>query len=114
MTAADTIRIEARHTDGRTEVRLLVRHPMDTGRERDPDTGTLIPAHYIVELVVEHIGADGTLRTLLHADFGPGVARHPFQHFAFRGGAPGDRVRVRWQDMLGDEAAAETRIVAGA
>lgn len=106
------IRIEARHADGRTEVRLLIRHPMHTGRERDPDSGVLIPARYIDTLIVEHIDAGGRTRELLQADFGPGIARNPFHHFAFRGGAPGETVRVRWRDTGGSEAVGQTVITA--
>lgn len=107
-----TIRIEARHAGGRTEVRLLLRHPMHTGRERDPDSGAPIPALYIETLIVEWLGADGSVHELLHADFGPGIARNPFHHFAFRGGAVGDRVRVRWRDTDGREAVAEAEVTA--
>ena len=51
-------------------------------------------------LIVEHIDAGARARELLQADFGPGIARNPFHHFAFRGGAVGETVRVRWRDRL--------------
>lgn len=108
----DPIRIEARLLDGRTEVRLLIRHPMHTGRERDPDSGAPIPALYIDTLIVEHIDAGARARELLQADFGPGIARNPFHHFAFRGGAVGETVRVRWRDTGGSEATGEAVITA--
>lgn len=108
----DPIRIEARFLDGRTEVRLLIRHPMHTGRERDPDSGAPIPALYIDTLIVERIAADGRTHELLQADFGPGIARNPFHHFAFGGGAPGETVRVRWRDSGGNEASGQTVITA--
>lgn len=101
------IRIEARRRAGLTELRLLIRHPMETGQGRDPLSGALIPAHYIVRLEVDCAG-----RALLRADTGTGVARNPYLALRFKGGEAGDTLAVRWLDNLGGEGAAQATIVA--
>ena len=47
------IKIRAQHADGITEVKALMRHPMETGMRKD-QAGESIPAHFITEVAVFH------------------------------------------------------------
>ena len=100
------IRIRARHVQGRTEVTLLMPHPMETGLRRD-DRGGFVPAHYITEVQVL---ADG--RTVLQARLSHAVSRDPLLSFRYRGGAPGDRVQVRWTDSRGEQRSDSVLVIA--
>jgi len=41
------IRIRTSIKDGLTTAQAILKHPMDTGYSRDPDTGDIIPAFFI-------------------------------------------------------------------
>ena len=47
------IKIRAQQADGITEVKALMRHPMETGMRKD-QAGESIPAHFITEVAVFH------------------------------------------------------------
>ena len=80
-----------RNADG-VVLKVLMAHPMDTGRVKD-DQGMLIPAWFIkqVELWLDQ-------ERLLSADWGPAVAANPFLQVELAGVPPGSTLRVRWRD----------------
>ena len=82
--------------DGVTTVRALMRHPMETGRRKDPETGKLIPAHFIEDVVCELNG-----KAIMTAHWGDGISKNPYISLRFRGAKPGDSVRLAWLDNLG-------------
>ena len=88
-------RIRATLTQGVTEVRMRMTHPMHNGRGRDADD-QLIPPHFIRSVIVRHRD-----RVVLDAQFGTSVSRNPYLAFSFEGGAEGDPVSVDWEDNLG-------------
>ncbi|MCC2658676.1 MAG: thiosulfate oxidation carrier complex protein SoxZ [Panacagrimonas sp.] len=90
------MKIRAAIKDGRTEVKVLISHPMETGLRKDSE-GKAVPAHYITEVVARH-----NERVVLSAIWGPAVSQNPFVQFQFAGGAPGDTVSVAWKDNQGD------------
>jgi hypothetical protein len=49
-------KIRARLDDGIIAVKVLIRHPMETGSRKHPSTDEIIPRHYIREVVCEHNG----------------------------------------------------------
>lgn len=100
-----TLKIRAQRQDGLTLVRILIAHPMETGRRRDEATGEPVPAHFIREVRVEHNG-----RPVVQGEFSTAVAKDPYLSIRFRGGNSGDRVRVAWTDNLGQSDSAEVRI----
>jgi sulfur-oxidizing protein SoxZ len=100
------IRIRAQAKDGVVDVKALFSHPMESGRRRDDETNELIPAHYITEVVCEHNG-----RVVLTANWGPAVSRNPLFQFRFKGGAPGDFLRIAFTDNLGQSGEAEVEIL---
>lgn len=106
---ADPIRIRARHRGGLTEVMVLMPHAMETGLRQEP-AGSFVPAHYITEVLVALVGAAGQ-RTVLEARMSNAVSRDPLLSFRFRGGQPGERLRVTWLDNLGLRRSDDVAIV---
>lgn len=98
------MKLRARKDGDGTDVRVLMRHDMETGQRKN-DAGELIPAHYIQNVTVRH-----ETRVVLAAQWGPAVSKNPYLGFRFRGGAPGDRVEVTWVDNEGDSRTDETVI----
>ncbi|HLR13016.1 MAG TPA: thiosulfate oxidation carrier complex protein SoxZ [Burkholderiaceae bacterium] len=93
---ARPMRIRAAHTDGVTEVKVLMSHIMETGQRKDDD-GNTIPAHFITDVTAVCNG-----KTVLQTQWGPAVSRDPFLSFKFEGGDKGDEVEVTWNDNEGD------------
>lgn len=79
-----------------TEVKILISHPMENGRNRDPVTGLLIPAHFIQELIIEKNG-----KTIVTTELGGSMSKNPFFTFRLKNANNGDRLRVHWIDNLG-------------
>ena len=98
-------RMKVKMNDGIAVAKILIQHPMETGRRQDKVTGEKIPRHFIRELRCEHNG-----ETVLNADWNWGVARDPYLSFHILDARPGDRVRVEWIDSLGQEDAVETTV----
>jgi sulfur-oxidizing protein SoxZ len=99
-------KIRARLKDGAAEVKLLIRHPMETGRRKDPVTGLKVPRHYIREIHCEHNDEE-----VLSGDWSWGMARNPYLSFRIPGAGAGDRIRVYWTDDKGTTEAMETLVV---
>ncbi len=93
---ASGIKIRAKVKDGVTEVKALIKHEMESGARKDSKTGELIPAHYIQEVIVEHEG-----KVVMRANWGPAVSKNPYLSFRFKGGQPGDTIRLTWIDNQG-------------
>lgn len=88
-----SIKIRSQVQAGFVELKVLINHPMETGRNRDPLSGELIPAHFIEELLI-------TLneRTLITAQLGVSVSKNPFFSFRLKSTHSGDKIRVIWRD----------------
>ena len=86
-------------------VRAIIRHPMETGFRSDPETGEIIPAHYIKLLTVKHND-----RTILSCDWSRAVSRNPYLAFQFRGGRPGDTLELAWLDNRDKTDSVKTQI----
>jgi sulfur-oxidizing protein SoxZ len=102
----DSIRILAESNGEITTFKTLIRHPMETGRREDEKTGQKIPAHFIQEVTVQH-GA----RVVFKALWGTGISANPYLSCKFRGGNPGDPVRLSWVDNKGGSDSLEAVIV---
>ncbi|HEX4596717.1 MAG TPA: thiosulfate oxidation carrier complex protein SoxZ [Burkholderiaceae bacterium] len=100
----DPMKIKAALADGVTEVKVLMRHPMETGLRKD-ESGAPVPAWFITEVTATH--GD---RVVLRAQFGTSVSRNPYLAFRFKGGQVGDRVTVSWVDSKGDRRSDEATI----
>lgn len=79
-----------------TEVKMLISHPMETGR-RENEQGETIPAHFIQLLTATLNGV-----TVLEAQWGTGVSRDPYLTFYLHHARVGDEVAVVWYDNQGE------------
>jgi len=100
---ADMMKIRARLKDGVTEVKVLMIHPMETGRRID-DAGETVPAHFI-QMVTATLNG----KTVLEAQWGTGISKNPYLTFRVRGANLGDKLTVSWIDNKG-----ATNAIAGA
>lgn len=100
-----TIKIRTKRVDGATLIRVLIIHPMETGRRKDETTGETVAAHYIRAVQIEHKG-----RTVASCDFSTAVSRDPYVSVRLKGGQPGDSIRVSWEDNLGQQDSQDTVI----
>ena len=81
-----------------TEVKVLMSHPMETGRRRN-DADELVPAHFVQLLTATLNG-----KPVLEAQWGTGIAKNPYLTFRLKGAKLGDVVEVTWHDNLGETA----------
>jgi sulfur-oxidizing protein SoxZ len=100
-----SIKIRTKRQDGKTQIRTLISHPMETGRNKDPKTGKLMPAHFIQELSVKHND-----KVVVSGNIGAGVSKDPYFAFMLKGGEVGDRITVSWRDNLGNTDSEEKLI----
>ncbi len=101
---ADPMRIRAANKDGKTQVRVLMSHPMETGA-RKTAAGDTVPAHFITDVVATHNG-----KTVLTAQWSTAVSQNPFLSFTFAGGAKGEKLSVKWTDNKGESRTDEATI----
>jgi len=94
---ANTVKIRAKLDDGATVVKILFKHPMETGTRKDKDSGEIIPANFIKEVQALH-GEE----VVFSADWGTGVAKNPYLSFKFPGGKSGDEITLKWTDNHGE------------
>ena len=101
---ADPMRIRAQSAGGKTTVRVLMSHEMETGQRKD-SSGKPIPAWFIQEVSASLNG-----KTVLSAQWGPAVAKNPFMQFNIKGGKAGDKVAISWKDNRGDTRTDEATV----
>lgn len=78
-------------------VKVLAKHPMETGLRKDKKTGEVIPPHYIQEFSCTHKD-----KVVFMADFGRAVSKNPYISFSFSGGASGEELKLNWLDNTGE------------
>lgn len=96
------IRIRTSFKNGITTVRSIIRHPMETGFDKDPETGKLKPVHFIEQVVCKHND-----KVVLRCDWSRAVSKNPYLSFAFSGAIPGDSVSINWLDSDGESETAK-------
>lgn len=92
---ADNMRMRAQLKDEITEVKVLMTHPMETGRRKN-DFGEIIPAHFI-----QLVSASLNGKQVLEAQWGTGISKNPYLTLHLRGAKVGDVIKVTWLDNLG-------------
>lgn len=102
-----SIKIRILRTGDSLELKLLISHPMENGRNRNPLTGELIAAHYIQKLTVSLND-----QVIITVDMGGSMSANPFFSFRLKTAVVGDKIGVRWQDNQGSSDSAETVIAA--
>ena len=101
---SEPMRIRANIQGDVADVRILMRHPMETGQRKDAK-GDLVPAHFIQSVLVEHNG-----RTVLDAQWSQAVSRDPFLGLRVKGAKAGDKITVTWTDTKGDKRTDEATV----
>jgi sulfur-oxidizing protein SoxZ len=101
---ADNMKMRAQLKGDVTEVKVLMSHPMETGRKKD-DFDRLIPAHF-VQLVTATLNG----KTVLEAQWGTGISKNPYLTFRLKGAKVGDIVSVTWHDNLGETASHDVAV----
>lgn len=101
---ADPMRVRATETGGVVDVKILMKHDMETGQRKDA-AGKTIPAWHIQTVTAQCNGKE-----VFRASFGPAVSKDPFLNFKFKGGAKGQKVTVNWIDNRGDKRTDEATI----
>jgi sulfur-oxidizing protein SoxZ len=100
---SDPMRIRAAEKDGIVDVKILMKHDMESGQRKDA-SGKMIPAWFINMLNVKAQGKD-----IFNAEFGPGVSKDPFLNFKYKG-SKGDKLVVSWIDTKGDKRTDEATV----
>ncbi len=97
-------RLRAKLKGGDTTVRVLLSHPMHTGRAKNSE-GELIPAEFIQDIRCWRNDEE-----VLTIKCGTATARNPYFSFQLLGGDIGDKITVRWVDNIGAQGLAETTV----
>jgi sulfur-oxidizing protein SoxZ len=103
---ADPMRIRATLQGDVADVRILMRHPMETGQRKDAK-GEVVPLHFIQSVVVLHNG-----KTVLDVQWSQAVSRDPFLGLKIKGAKTGDKITVTWIDNKGDKRSDEATVAA--
>ena len=90
-----TIKVRSIRLTDHTEIKILLTHPMENGRNRDPLNGQLIPAHFIRQLELALNG-----KIILKMNLGGSVSKNPFFTFRLKNSQAGDRLTVSWIDNI--------------
>jgi len=73
-------------------VKVMVKHPMETGRRIDAETGKPIPRFIIKKFVCEYNG-----KTVIKAEMFPAVAANPYFSFHLKGIESGI-IKLTWTE----------------
>jgi len=86
-------------------IRVLIKHPMETGMRKDKASGKVLPANYIQTLAIAHKG-----QTVVNANCGVAVSKDPFFFFKVKGVAAGDAIKISWKDNTGKTEEKEEKV----
>jgi sulfur-oxidizing protein SoxZ len=89
-----------------TEVKLIINHPMETGRKKD-DFGALIPAHFI-QLVTATLND----KPVLEMQWGTAISKNPYLTFYLKHAKISDKISITWHDNLGKTGSGEIEVSA--
>jgi sulfur-oxidizing protein SoxZ len=89
------MRAIARKRDEYADIRVMAKHPMESGLRKDKATGKLIPAHFI-ETFTATIGGKEVFKAFL----GPSISKNPLVRFYIKANK-GDKITVKWVDNTG-------------
>ena len=103
---ADPMKIRATLQGDTADVRILMRHPMETGTRKTATS--VVPLHFIQSVIVQHNG-----RTGLDAQWSQAISRDPFLGVRVKGAKVGDKISVTWVDNKDDKRTDEVAVMAG-
>lgn len=101
-----SIKIRSQSVGDETEIRLLINHPMENGRNRHANSGELIEAHYITELNILVNNA-----IAIQVAMTGSMAKNPFFTFRLKSISSGDKISVNWIDNRQLTDSAELTII---
>ena len=104
---ADPMKIRATLQGDTADVRVLMRHPMETGTRKT--ASGLVPLHFIQSVIVQHNG-----KTIIDAQWSQAVSRDPFLGVRVKGAKAGDKISVTWTDNKGDTRTDDVAVTTGA
>lgn len=99
------IRMRVRRNGGRNELAILIKHPMETGLRKHPETKATLAAHYIQELRVLRNGV-----VAVQARLGAAISTDPLFVFSLPAVRDGDEIEVSWRDNEGESGSARLRV----
>jgi len=97
------IRVKAKEKNGIVGAKLLIKHPMETGRRKDKE-GNLIPAKHLTTVTVDYNG-----ETIFDAHMGTGVSKDPYISVSFIG-KKGESFEVNAADNTGETSKKTVKI----
>ena len=99
------IRGKAKERDGVVTAKILMTHPMESGLRKDKDTGKVIPAHFVEEILC-------TLNdeTVYAAYLAGAISKNPYLSFKFKGPAKGQIIKAVWRDNQGGQGSADIEV----
>ncbi|MBU3561509.1 MAG: thiosulfate oxidation carrier complex protein SoxZ [Rhodoferax sp.] len=100
---ADPMRVRAAENGGTVDVKILMKHDMESGQRKDA-AGKTIPQWFISTI---NVTANG--KKVFAGEFGPAVSKDPFLNFKYKG-AKGDKIAVTWNDNKGDKRTDEATV----
>ncbi|WP_372831355.1 thiosulfate oxidation carrier complex protein SoxZ [Pontibacterium sp.] len=103
--AKKILKVKAKASGGKTKVKMMAKHIMESGQRKDKKTGQLIPAKFLQELKVEHGG-----KIVFEASLGTAVSKNPYIAFNFAGGAKGDELVMTWKENTGASATETVKV----
>jgi len=92
---ANDMKMRTRLVGDIAEIKVLMSHPMETGRRKNQLDET-VPAHFIQLVTVTLNG-----KPVLEAQWGTGISKNPYLTFHVKGAKVGDKVEVTWHDNKG-------------
>lgn len=87
------------------DVKVLINHPMETGRRKDAKTGQFVPLHFI-----QHVVATINGSVVYEMQWSQSISTNPYFNFAVRGVRAGDQVAVDWTDNVGEKGHGESAV----
>jgi len=97
MNEINNISIKAVEQKGITILKILIRHPMETGQRKDED-GKLIPINFINKITITTKNI-----TIFTANLGPSIAKDPNLFIKTKALKKGDVFNIVWQTSSGGE-----------
>ncbi len=89
---ASSIKIRSQRRENYTEIKLLITHPMENGRNRDA-ADQLIPAHFIEQLVIRLND-----QIVIASNMAGSISKNPFFTFRLKTANSGDKISATWTD----------------
>lgn len=105
--AKKSIKAIAKVKKGVAGVKLLIKHPMDSGRKMVDGKMMHDKAKekYMEHLVVKHKG-----NTVFETHSTSALSKNPFIKFEFTGAAKGEEITISWKDNKGDSDTYTTKL----